>query len=165
MRHLSFSATIDQVLARTKTVTRRMRWGRLREGQVLLAVNKAMGLKPDTPRIRLGLVRVTSVRVEPLEAITAEDVAAEGFPEWRPLDFIDFYAKTFRVPPSALVRRIEFAYQGDEETWCGFRVLRKGRVYEASLGPSVLRALIHPLTNGESFAVETSAGRLVVPAA
>lgn len=165
MRHLSFSQTIDQVLARTKTVTRRMRWGQLREGQVLLGVNKSQGLKPSTPRIRLGLVRVVSVRVEPLEAITPEEVAAEGFPEWGPLDFIEFYAKTFRVPRSALVRRIEFAYQGDEETWCGFRVLRKGRVYEASIGPSVLRALIHPLTYGESFAVETSAGRLVVPAA
>jgi hypothetical protein len=165
VKHISFSATIDQVLSRTKTVTRRMRWAKLREGQCLLAVNKAMGLKPWTPRIRLGLVRVVSLRVEPLEAITAEDVAAEGFPEWRPADFIDFYAKAFRVPPSVQVRRIEFAYQGDDETWCGFRVERRGKVYEATLGPDVLRALIHPLTHGESFAVETAGGRLLVPAA
>ena len=44
MRNMSFSATVQQVRDRTKTVTRRVGWKTLQPGEVLRAVEKGQGL-------------------------------------------------------------------------------------------------------------------------
>jgi hypothetical protein len=51
------------------------------------------------------------VRREPLDAITAADVAAEGFPGWTAAQFIDFFCATHRgCGPGTEVTRIEWRY-------------------------------------------------------
>jgi hypothetical protein len=52
-----------------------------------------------------------SVRREPLDAITAADVAAEGFPQMTPAEFVAFFCRTHRsCGPGTEVTRIEWRY-------------------------------------------------------
>lgn len=62
------------------------------------------------PLVRICDVRVTDVYREPLFHIGPSDVAAEGFPDWTPAQFIDFYCRTFKVTPETIVTRIEWRY-------------------------------------------------------
>lgn len=79
MRLMSFAHTTPQVLARTKTVTRRDGWKNLKPGTVLRAVDKCMGFRKGEHPRELAIIRVVSVRREPLSAITDDDVVREGF--------------------------------------------------------------------------------------
>lgn len=112
-RNMSFAMTTEQFRRRTKTVTRRFGWWDLKPGDVVCGVEKAMGLKKGEKVRRLGLIRILSVRTEPLDAITQEDVALEGFPDWRPADFIAMICAHYRCEPDALINRIEFEYMRD----------------------------------------------------
>lgn len=109
-RNISFAMTTAQIIAREKDVTRRFGWWYLKPGDRLCGVKKGMGLKRGEKIERLCLIEVVSVRAEPLNAITQEDVIREGFPNWTPKDFIDFLVKHYRCDPSASVNRIEFKY-------------------------------------------------------
>jgi hypothetical protein len=73
-RRMSFFLTTAQVLAGTKTVTRRTAstWSTLKPGHRLIAID---------------------VRLEKLGDITAEDCAREGFPEYSPAEFVAFFAR------------------------------------------------------------------------
>ena len=119
MRCMSFSETTDQIRARTKTVTRRDGWDNLRPGERLWAVEKAMGLRKGQKVVRLAVIEVVSVRREPVEHITPEDVILEGFPGWTPAQFIALYRrinpKTKRDP-----NRIEFRYVEQDEFEAGY---------------------------------------------
>ena len=108
MRNMSFALTTPQFLDGTKTVTRRNGWKFLTAGTLICAVEKGMGLKKGEKVKRLGVIRITSVRREPLNAITQEDCIAEGFPDLTPEQFITFYAKHNKCKPDTLVTRIEF---------------------------------------------------------
>ncbi len=115
MKRISFALTTNQVLAKTKTVTRRMGWNTLKAGDRLQPIYKGMGLKRgEKPKFLNGPIEVVSVRKEPIEAITQSDVIAEGFPDWTPQDFIDFLCKKHSVKPSQIVTRIEFRYVSEE---------------------------------------------------
>jgi len=111
-RNISFALTTEQFRNRTKTVTRRIGWKRLRAGDVLMGCEKCMGLKPGEKLNRLGLIRVVDARREVLAAITDEDVAKEGFPGKDRGWFVDMFIREMR--PKALhltmVTRIEFEY-------------------------------------------------------
>lgn len=82
MRMMSFALTERQLLDGSKTVTRRVGWKNLKPGTRLIAVRKAMGLKPGERAHQLCDIEVVSVRRERLDAITPADVLAEGFPQW-----------------------------------------------------------------------------------
>lgn len=127
MQRMSFNLTTKQIVdgralamglpadGPGKTVTRRQAhtWSRLKPGDILLAVDKAMGLKAGERSKVLAVIRVVSVRVERLAAITAEDVKREGFPRWSTDEFTAFLLKEsgLRGPPDVVdVRRIEFEY-------------------------------------------------------
>ena len=112
MRRISFAKTADQLLAGTKTVTRRQGWRNLKPGTRLLAVDRVRGLKKGESAKQLGVIEVASVRQEPLNAITAEDVAAEGFPDWSPAEFVAFFCGFARCSPEIEVTRIEFRKAG-----------------------------------------------------
>lgn len=107
-RHISFSMTTPQFLDGTKDVTRRMGWKQLKVGDELCAAKKCMGLKPGETIERLGLIRVTAVRRERLDAITPEDVVREGFPGWSVEKFIAFFCAGHACQPDSIVTRIEF---------------------------------------------------------
>jgi hypothetical protein len=56
-------------------------------------------------------VEVTSVRREALDAITAADVTAEGFPQMTPAQFMSFFSRTHRgCGLGTEVTRIEWRY-------------------------------------------------------
>lgn len=59
---------------------------------------------------RLGLIKIISVRREPLNEIDKEDCIKEGFPDFEPEDFIDMLVKHYNCLPSDSVTRIEFCH-------------------------------------------------------
>lgn len=106
--------TTQQIRNRSKTVTRRFAWWDLKPGDRVWAVEKAMGLKKGEKVKRLALLRIVSTRSEPLDAITQEDVAREGFPDWTPRQFIQMLRDHYGVKPDATVNRIEFEYEDEQ---------------------------------------------------
>jgi hypothetical protein len=110
-RLMAVSLTEPQVRARTKTVTRRAGWRMLRVGDQLTLCRKVMGRRRGEPLERIAAVKVVSLRREPLDAISAADVAAEGFPQWTPEEFVSFFCRTHRgCGPGTEVTRIEWRY-------------------------------------------------------
>ena len=109
MRRISFSMTEAQFLDGSKTITRRMRWLKLKAGERLAGIRKGMGLKKGEKQHVLGDIRVVSVRREQLDAITQEDVVREGFPDMTPAEFVTFFCKGHsECNPFTTVTRIEF---------------------------------------------------------
>jgi hypothetical protein len=108
---MSVAFTEQAVRDRTKTVTRRKGWRNLHLGERLTLCRKVMGRKPGEPLVRIVDVEVVSVRREPLSAITADEVAREGFPGMSPAEFIRrFFVEPQGIQPGDLVTRIEWAY-------------------------------------------------------
>lgn len=115
-RLMSVSLTERQVRDRSKTVTRRAGWRSLKEGDRLTLVRKAMGLRKGETVVRVAEVQVISIRRERLDAITPEDVIAEGFPEMTAAEFTAFFCGTHEgCTPGSEITRIEWRYL-DEET-------------------------------------------------
>jgi hypothetical protein len=122
---MSFALTTAQILAGTKTVTRRTGWLKLKPGDLIRPVKKCMGLRLGEKIEPLrGPLRVVSVRREPLDAMVADvdygfaEVEAEGFAEhpvfrW-PSEFINFFCSTHGCKPDSIVTRIHFEYQASD---------------------------------------------------
>ena len=112
MRMMSFALTIEAVVQRRKTVTRRGpdTWATLKPGDRLVAIEKGMGLPKGATVRRLAVIEIVSVRVEPLDAITDDDVIREGFEGHDAAWFVAMYAKHAGVLSAWPVRRIEFRY-------------------------------------------------------
>ena len=110
MRNMSFMLTTRQFEDRSKTVTRRLGWDFLRAGDVVMGCEKCQGLRKGEKVRRLGAVRIVSVGCEPLDGITQEDVAREGFPEMSPEEFVTMFCEHNHCDPSVMVNRIEFEY-------------------------------------------------------
>lgn len=108
---MAVSLTEDQVRARTKTVTRRAGWLMLKPGDQLTLCRKVMGRRRGEPLDRIASVEVLSVRREPLNAITPEDLKAEGFPDMTASEFISFFCSTHHgIQPASDVTVIEWRY-------------------------------------------------------
>ena len=58
MRNISFMLTTEQIINRTKTVTRRNGWKNLKKGDLLCGARKCMGLRPGEKMERLSTIRV-----------------------------------------------------------------------------------------------------------
>jgi len=111
MRIISAAQTKQQIIAETKTVTRRLGWLNLKVGELLQVVEKAQGLKKGEKMKRLKVIRVTEVHREPLNAITQAEVVAEGFPDMTPDEFIAFFCKGHKkCTPTTEVTVIHFEY-------------------------------------------------------
>lgn len=110
MRNVSFTLTTQQILDRTKTVTRRTGWKWSKPGMLLMGCKKVMGRRKFEPIENLAIIRVTNVRTERLDAITADDVRAEGFPGMDPAEFVAMFCTCMGCFPETEVRRIEFTY-------------------------------------------------------
>ncbi|MET9030500.1 hypothetical protein ABZW96_33515 [Nocardia sp. NPDC004168] len=108
---MSVSLTEPQVIARQKTVTRRMGWRMARVGDQLTLCRKVMGRKAGEPLVRIAQVEITAISREPLAAISQADLVAEGFPEMTPAEFVAFFCSTHRgCRPDSLVTRIQWRY-------------------------------------------------------
>ena len=110
MRNMSFMLTERQLRDGTKDVTRRLGWRRLRPGDRVRAVRKAMGLRKGEHVQPLGVIEIFSVRRERLDAITADECRREGFPELTPAEFVEFFCRHMGCEPDTVVNRIEFRY-------------------------------------------------------
>ena len=112
MRLMSFSLTTEQIRARTKTVTRRLGWGNLQQGERFGAIEKGQGLPRGTHVVRLGVLECVSNWPEPLWAVTDADVALEGFPGMTRAEFIEMFCELsgYRCEPTTRVNRILFRY-------------------------------------------------------
>ncbi|ADG70097.1 hypothetical protein Plim_4290 (plasmid) [Planctopirus limnophila DSM 3776] len=110
MRNMSFMLTTQQILDRSKTVTRRLGWKFLKPGELLQACEKCQGLKPGEQLRKLAVIEVVSIRTEPLNAIRDDDVAREGFPDQHWHQFVDMFCEAMACRPTDPVQRIEFKY-------------------------------------------------------
>lgn len=117
MKNISFQLTMPQIRARTKTVTRRMGWLKLKAGDFLCAVEKGQGIKKGEKINRLCTIKTVHVRREPLHWMTAGDsygyleCIKEGFPEMTPAEFVSMFCKSHKdCTPESEVTRIEFEY-------------------------------------------------------
>ncbi|WP_280413759.1 hypothetical protein [Nocardia carnea] len=126
-RLMSVSLTENQVRDRSKTVTRRVGWTMLRAGDRLTLCRKVMGRRRGEPLVRIVDVEVVSTRREPLDAITVDDVTAEGFPQMTTSDFVDFFCASHRgCGPATEITRIEWRYL-DSATQLQFATAETGR--------------------------------------
>jgi len=110
-RLMSVALTESQVRARTKTVTRRLGWLMLKPGDHLTLCRKVMGRRKGEPLERIVDVEVLSAGRERLDAITPEEVLAEGFPHLSPAEFVAFFCASHKgCEPGSEVTRIEWRY-------------------------------------------------------
>jgi hypothetical protein len=114
---MAFTFTSPQILDRSKTVTRRIGWRFLEPGDLIEAVEKARGLEKGEPVRHLAVLRVRSVRVEPLSRLQADpryaedELPREGYPCWTLDEFLEFFRRANRLSSTdADVTRIEFEY-------------------------------------------------------
>lgn len=110
MRNMSFALTVPQFLARTKTVTRRLRWEDVEPGEVIAGCRKCMGLPPGERIERLGLIVATEVNRQPIRVGDDDEAAREGFPGMRWPHFVELLCDAYRVPSTEPITRIRFAY-------------------------------------------------------
>jgi hypothetical protein len=135
VRNMSFALTAPQIIERSKTVTRRVGWKFLKEGDLLQPIRKGQGLKKgESPEKLGGPIRIVSVRRERLDAITPNDVIREGFQRGDVAWFIDMFCATHTIPDTRVgppkgrkyrqpfpmlpvdeVTRIEFEYMEDAQ--------------------------------------------------
>lgn len=121
MRHISFSLTTDQILAGSKTVTRRMGWKFLKKGELLLPVKKCRGLKAgEKHSILRDPIQAIDVRQERLDRMLNDltygfdECVKEGF-AWHPdycwpSEFVRMFCAVNRCKPGQIITRIEFGY-------------------------------------------------------
>jgi hypothetical protein len=114
-RNMSFAMTEAAILARTKTVTRRLGWKFLKVGDRIQAVHRTMGFKRGEHPRHLAILRVKNIRSEPLDTISSADVAAEGYPGMRPAEFVEKFCMAMNWEPHREVTRIEFEYMEERE--------------------------------------------------
>ena len=109
MRNMAFSITTRQMYDETKDVTRRLGWWGLKPGDIVMAVEKGMGLKKGEKVRKIYPILIVSCRREPLNKISAEDVVREGFPELSQMDFVEMFSRAHEnVSRTIIVNRIEF---------------------------------------------------------
>ncbi|GAB5444403.1 MAG: hypothetical protein Fues2KO_47520 [Fuerstiella sp.] len=117
VRNISFMLTTDQILDRSKTVTRRNGWRHVRVGDLLQGCVKCMGLRKGEQIQKLAVIRVVSVRQEPLNRMLIDpaygrsECFKEGFPQMSPAGFVRMFRDHHSsITVSTPVTRIEFEY-------------------------------------------------------
>lgn len=108
MRNMAFSITTQQMYEQTKTVTRHLGWSFLKPGDIVMAVEKGMGLKKGEKVKQIYPIEIVSIRGESLSSITIEDIAREGFPQMNVPQFVRMFAKSHGCNVHTMVNRIEF---------------------------------------------------------
>lgn len=109
MRNMSFMLTTQQMKDGIKDVTRRLGWGFLKPGNVVMAVEKCQGLKRGEKVKKLYPIEIVSVRSEPLNQISSDDIVREGFPDMRRYEFVSMFMASHKgCTYNTVITRIEF---------------------------------------------------------
>ena len=118
MRNMSCQLTKEQVLAGAKDVTRRLGWAGLRRRDLVQLCEKCQGLKKGEAPVKLRVIRVKSVRREPLSRMLdypdygRRECKREGFPHLSPEQFVAFFVATHSgATRGTIVTRIEWVYE------------------------------------------------------
>lgn len=117
MRNWSFFLTTEQVRNQSKRVTRRkVSPGLPKVGELRQPVVKMQGIPKGGHVEKIGgPVRVTDVRIEPLDHMQPEDLALEGFPGYSLNQFFDMFRRSHGMRTNQEpVARIEFEYVAGE---------------------------------------------------
>jgi hypothetical protein len=115
VRNMSFSKTIPQFRARTKTETMRLGWKSLKPGDFFHAVEKAQGLKKGEKHVSLGIARCLSNTTVRVRDTTMSNVAAEGFPGCTVKGFIEMFCELNHCDWNREVQRIKFEYMEESD--------------------------------------------------
>lgn len=121
-RLMSFSLTTPQMYATLhgtpgdpKSVSRRWgTWLNLKPGDIVEAVEKAMGLRKGDKIVRIGLIEITETRLEPLRRMLDDhaygqaEVVKEGFPHLTPEQFVEMLCRHGGKTPDDEINRIAF---------------------------------------------------------
>lgn len=111
MRNMSFMLKTQQIYDETADVTRRLGWWFLKPDDMVMAVEKGMGLKKGEKVVKIKPIIIVSSQPEMLRLITQRDVLREGFPGKTPEWFIEFFCKSHKkCKPETIVNRIVFEY-------------------------------------------------------
>lgn len=110
MRNMSFSITTEQIKNRTKTVTRRLGWLFLKEGELVQAVEKCQGLKKGEKVKKLVVIRVKLILRMGLCFTPHDDCEKEGFPKLSSEQFIRMFCKANKCTRETIITRIAFEY-------------------------------------------------------
>lgn len=109
--------TVPQILAGTKSETRRLGWKNVKQGELLQAIVKGQGLKKGETVQKLRVIRVACTWREKLRYITdfpkigKHIVGREGFPGMAPVEFVDFFCRSHKgCTPETEVTVISFDY-------------------------------------------------------
>jgi len=118
--NISFALTTPQFRSRTKDVTRRLGWRKVKLGQILNGIEKGQGLKKGEHPVHLGQIRVKSARREALNLISKNldygfrETEREGFSDPHPCHcpsaFVEMFCKHNGCTPETEITRIEFEY-------------------------------------------------------
>lgn len=120
-KSISFFLTTQQILDRTKSVTRRRKAKkparRLKPGELFWAVEKVQGLKKGEKHKRLSLLRCLKNDDVVLNGptLTIADVGREGFPDRSPIEFVAMFCREMKCQADEEVQRIEFEYVDESE--------------------------------------------------
>ena len=112
MRNMSFFYTTEQILNRTKTVTRRLGWKTIRIGEIVRAVKKCQGLKKGEKIEPLAMIQITNRTYENLINIIGrpDECRKEGFPDMATGDFVEMFCNHMKCDPYCEITRLEFEY-------------------------------------------------------
>jgi hypothetical protein len=133
-KRMSCFLTKQAVIDRIKTRTSRdpETWVDTKLGDLITLIEQGQGLKKGQKQVVLTTVRCTANYLEPLGAITQADVAAEGFPEWIPAQFVAFYNHEKGGTLGQIVRVLRWKYlEEGEGTMSGFQ-------YRAEWGSGII---------------------------
>lgn len=131
--NISFSATTEQFINKTKHCTRRIGWRGVKPGQILRGIEKGQGLKKGEKVKHLHEIIVLEVNREPLIDIIKHPIrinppriveqyiertggryptecVLEGFPELSPLQFVQMFMKMNKCIAEAPVTRILYDF-------------------------------------------------------
>lgn len=92
-----------------------MGWDKALPGDLMDAVEKAMGLKKGQSMVIIGRIQLIDVRKEPLGRMIAEpdygkrECVREGFPDMSPDEFVEFFCRSHTgCFPDRIITRLEF---------------------------------------------------------
>lgn len=107
---MSFYHTTTAMRSKQKTHTLRPGWKNLKAGDRVEAVVKYRGVALSD-RQTLGVIAITDVTRKPLNTITEEIIAREGFPGWTVPQFVQWYCMKMKVQPTYVLAFISFTHE------------------------------------------------------
>ncbi len=127
---MSFTLTPQQMRDGTKTVTRRHpnTWATLKPGDLVQPVLRTQGLKKgERHEFLCPPIEIVANTIEPLSAITADEVIREGFPGLGVSEFVDLLERSGAIASMGVMtpdgpriikmaRRIEFRHTAQEQS-------------------------------------------------